>query len=53
MEALNEIQIVTGKFETSDKKLSTKEDRIAKLEQANNDLKEKQQTMFNLVQQLK
>lgn len=53
MESLNEIQIVTGKMEIAEKKLVTKEERISKLEQANNEQKEKQQSLFNLVQQLK
>jgi len=35
MDALNDLQIETGKLETVEKKLTTKEDRISKLEKSN------------------
>lgn len=49
MDALNDLQIETGKLETVEKKLTTKEDRISKLEKSNDISKGKQQGMFNQI----
>lgn len=53
MDALNDLEIVTLKMETAEKKVASKEERIVKMEQKNEASKEKQQGMFNLIQQLK